>query len=358
MIFELFQLGRTKEGLDALRRSVRVNPTNIAALTTLAGALSDQFRSDEAIELFWRAFDKANSLDEQLSVIAKLGELYLRANRFDQLVTRLQRLGRENNKVRDMAICLAAAYQSAGDLGSARSELERLLTEDTRDTKLLEQLSALAETEGDFTAAAKYQKRVNVIAPNKDGITRLANLHLRSGQIEHVEDITGMGFDPGSGDLYVVTKDRYLMIVDPKTGKIRWKKHLNFPPHPNKRIAVLRIAPDPTDLAFDSNGNIVLTDRAYFLLRVDKTNAQIKAWASKKPKGTWESLVFDHVSGRIIGSNTNDSSLYHVRMKTGIYRKLGGLGIGKVESMAVIPGDGVTGAKVRIVEWVEMKKQK
>ena len=113
-----FQLGRTKEGLDALRHSVRVNPTNIAALTTLAGALSDQFRSDEAIELFWRAFDKANSLDEQLSVIAKLGELYLRANRFDQLVTRLQRLGRENNKVRDMAICLAAAYQSAGDLGA------------------------------------------------------------------------------------------------------------------------------------------------------------------------------------------------------------------------------------------------
>ena len=38
-----------------------------------------------------------------------------------------------------MTICTAQAYATSGDLGSARSELERLLAANTRDTQLLQQ---------------------------------------------------------------------------------------------------------------------------------------------------------------------------------------------------------------------------
>ena len=72
--------------------------------------------TDEAIELFWREFDKAPDLDARLGAIARLTELYLQRNQFDRLVARLERGSREAERQRDMTICLSAAYQAAGDL--------------------------------------------------------------------------------------------------------------------------------------------------------------------------------------------------------------------------------------------------
>ena len=53
-----FGLGRSEEGLDALRRAVRVNPNDTKITLTLAETLAGQYRTDEAVELYWRAFDK------------------------------------------------------------------------------------------------------------------------------------------------------------------------------------------------------------------------------------------------------------------------------------------------------------
>src|SRR5207342_1748726 len=140
-----FQLGKPDDGLEALRRSVRLNPTEAKGMLTLAAAPADQFRSDEAIELYWRAFEKSAELEAKLGVVQKLADLYLQTNHFDRLVERFERGRREANQEREQTICLAQAYQSAGDYGTARQELERLLTQNTRDTQLLGQLSKLAE---------------------------------------------------------------------------------------------------------------------------------------------------------------------------------------------------------------------
>ncbi len=82
---------------------------------------------------------------------------------------------------------MAQAYASSGDLGSARAELERLLAADTRDTRLIQQLSKLAEEEGDLETAARYQKQQNELAPSDDGTSRLAQLYARSGELEEAE---------------------------------------------------------------------------------------------------------------------------------------------------------------------------
>ena len=122
-----FQLNRPDDGLDALRRAVRVNPNDTKAVLTLAETLAGQFRTDEAVEMFWRAFEKADGLDARLGVIPRLTELYLQKNQFDQLLSRLQRPGQESGgrftpqQQREQSICLAQAYTSSGDIGSARS---------------------------------------------------------------------------------------------------------------------------------------------------------------------------------------------------------------------------------------------
>ncbi len=186
-----FQLGENEEGLNALRRSVRVNPTDSKGLLLLASALGDQFRTSEAIELYWRAFEKAANLDDRLSIIPKLTDLYLQTNQFDRMIERLERQRRDPNQNREMTICLAQAYQSVGDDGSARQELEKLLTEETHDIPLLSQLVKLCEAGGDLEAAVKFQQQLLKIVPGKEETMRLAQLLMKSGETEEAKALMG-----------------------------------------------------------------------------------------------------------------------------------------------------------------------
>lgn len=184
-----FQLGENDEGLQSLRRSVRVNPSDPKGLLMLAAALAEQFRTSESIELYWRAFEKCTNLDDRLTVIPRLAELYLQTNQFDRLLERLERQRREPDQHREMTICLAQAYQSAGDDGNARQELEKLLTDETRDVQLLMQLVKLCEQDGDLEAAIRFQQQLNKVAPAKDGTMRLAQLLMKSGDTTQATEL-------------------------------------------------------------------------------------------------------------------------------------------------------------------------
>jgi tetratricopeptide (TPR) repeat protein len=184
-----FQLGEPDEGLDALRRSARANPADPKATLTLAENLARQFRAEEAIELFWRAFARTTDLDGKLSIVGRMADQYLQRNQLDRLIGRLERELREPNQRRELSLCLAQAHASAGDFGTARLELERLLATDARDAALLTQLSSLAEQEGDTSTAAKYQKQAVDVAPSAEGTARLAQLYLRAGEYGEAESI-------------------------------------------------------------------------------------------------------------------------------------------------------------------------
>lgn len=184
-----FQLGEEEEAFDALRRSVRVNPSDVNALQTLAQALSDHFRTDEAIELYWRAYDSAQDLEGKLNVVSRLAELYLRTNHLDRLLERLQRQGREEGQERETTICLAQAYHASGDFTSAKQELRKLLTDNTRDTQLLLQLASLSEAEGDRHAAAEFLERVQTLAPSDEVHNRLAKLYIELGENDKAQQL-------------------------------------------------------------------------------------------------------------------------------------------------------------------------
>ncbi|MEM7312958.1 MAG: tetratricopeptide repeat protein, partial [Planctomycetota bacterium] len=184
-----FQLGKMQEGLDALRKAVRINPTEPALIMSLGSALSREFRTDEAIEVYWRAFEKTDEIDDKTSLTQKLAELYLQLNQFDKLLERFERDRREDSKRREMTICLAQAHNSAGDYGIARRELESLLSENTRDTNLLQQISKLCEQESDLDGAIEYQKQLASIAPGHETEYRLAGLLQRRGDDDEASAI-------------------------------------------------------------------------------------------------------------------------------------------------------------------------
>lgn len=184
-----FQLGKTEDGLDALRKAVRINPTEPHLIMSLGSALAGQFRTDEAIEVYWRAFDKAEELEDKTTLTSKLTELHLQVGQFDKVVERFERDRREDDKRREMTLCLAQAHHSSGDYGTARQELESLLSEETRDTNLLQQLSKLCEDSADIDAAIEYQRQLVAIAAGHETEYRLAQLLETRGDRDEASEI-------------------------------------------------------------------------------------------------------------------------------------------------------------------------
>ena len=92
-----FEVGQPQAAVEALRQAVRVNPSDEASLRALAKTLADEFQTPEAIELFWRAFDKAPDLEGQTNIVVALSNLYLRSNQFEKLIERLEMRSRETS---------------------------------------------------------------------------------------------------------------------------------------------------------------------------------------------------------------------------------------------------------------------
>ncbi|WP_164103463.1 DUF1583 domain-containing protein [Candidatus Laterigemmans baculatus] len=187
-----FRIGEVDQGLDALRRGVRAAPNDRDAMLALARALADQFRTDEAIELYWQAFEAAENLDAKGDLVTQLTELYVRSGQFEQLIERLEisgREGRDGEGRREADLLIAAAQEASGDTGTARRLLDDLLAASPRDTLLLERLVDLATRDSDTVAAAEYQRALNEIAPSREGDTRLARLLIDLGEIEQAEAI-------------------------------------------------------------------------------------------------------------------------------------------------------------------------
>ena len=182
-----FHFGERQEALKTLRRSVRSSSADSTLILALARTLANQNEIDEATSLCWTAFEKSASLDDKSSVVMMLAEFALRANRFDQLVEKLEQHGRVSGQEQDAAHCLATAYRVAGDQRSARQALETLLVADHRDSQLFLQLSRLAEEDGDLEAAADYQRQANSVVASDEGETRLANLLVRLGDLSEAE---------------------------------------------------------------------------------------------------------------------------------------------------------------------------
>lgn len=184
-----FRLNREKEAIDTLRRNVRLNPNDISVQWTLAQALATRFKTAEAIEVYWQSFEKCEELDEKLRVIGMLSELYLRTNRFERFLARLERQNREAEDRRMTTMCLAQAYREIQDYASARMELEKLLAEESKDTQLLGELSKLSEAERDYPNAIKYQRRIVEVASAPPEENRLAELYVKDGDIKAAEEI-------------------------------------------------------------------------------------------------------------------------------------------------------------------------
>lgn len=179
-----FRTGEDALGLETLRRNLRRNPNDRDAVHSLAGKLALSGQDSEAIELFWRAFAAATSTDERRNDVLALTQLYKPKDKMQSLLDRLSGVGQERGDPREVTLLMATAKQAAGDLPGARTLLESLVTEDSRDVEVLNSLIQFAVTEGDWESAVRNQRRLNVTAPSTEGEMRLAKFLVAKGEID------------------------------------------------------------------------------------------------------------------------------------------------------------------------------
>lgn len=188
-----FRLGRKDEGLQALRMTLRSNPSDIHTILRLASALSEHQQSSEAAELLWRAFDRAPQYADRLVVVQKLATILKETDQLSSLYSRLERESREPSRQREMTIYLAKAYETAGELQSARQQLEPLVTDESRDTELLEYARTLAQRQPDFPTAIRLQRQLAAVTGNESDRMQLIHLLMSAGQSEQaIELLVGL----------------------------------------------------------------------------------------------------------------------------------------------------------------------
>ncbi|PNY37780.1 hypothetical protein C2E31_05830 [Rhodopirellula baltica] len=183
------RLGKSDLRLDSLRRCVRMNPRSVDAQQMLAEQLAEDFKTDQAIELYWQILEGKDDLESQRKVVAQLANLYLRTNRLDQLVTRLEIRGREMSDRRTAVDLTATAYAEVGDVGLAKQTLEGLLQESGRDTMLMQRLVELSQQAGELDEALSLQRQLTQLSPDRNNEAMLATLLLDTGATKEAEAI-------------------------------------------------------------------------------------------------------------------------------------------------------------------------
>ncbi|HEY4263032.1 MAG TPA: tetratricopeptide repeat protein, partial [Schlesneria sp.] len=184
-----FRLGRKDEGIQTLRLALRNNPGDVPALLRLAAVLAEHQQSREAVELLWRAFDRSREHADRVAVVEKLATVLEQTKQLDSLYSRLERESRDPAKHREMTICLAHAYEAAGDASTARKKLEPLVSDEARDTEVLAYARTLAQQQQDFEMAIRIQRQLLKLTGNETERMQLVQLLLQAGNSEEAMEL-------------------------------------------------------------------------------------------------------------------------------------------------------------------------
>ena len=185
--------------ISTLRKALRIDPNSMRLTIQLASALVDHLDYNEAIELCWQAFVKANSLEERLDLTSKMvialdkqsskSRLLSSTEYISPLVDRLEAGRKDPAQRRDFTICLAQVYQTTANLEKARRTLEELISDRTRDTTVLQYLVKLSVASNDMELAIDYQRQLVALVPSQENESSLANLLRQRGDWAEADEI-------------------------------------------------------------------------------------------------------------------------------------------------------------------------
>ena len=179
-----FGINRDEQAIAALRRAMSVAPRDNSPRRMLASHFAERFRTDEAVELYWQAFQYETKIDNQINVIAAMAPLYDRKTDLETLIGRIEEINRKDGDTRTTALMTAAAYEAVQDFGAARNAIDQLLAAKPRDVALLDSMVRLSDAADEVEMAAEYQKRITELADTPENRFKLIQYQLDAGTID------------------------------------------------------------------------------------------------------------------------------------------------------------------------------
>ncbi len=170
------RFGMADRSVAILKEAVKVDPKNVDLRLQYGQRLDRSGDVDQALEQYWLAFDAHEEVDDKLSVMRTLADLYYGAGKFEQLVDRLERKRRLTRDDWVPTLCLAEAYRQIEDFAKSRVLLTSLLTERPDEASLLSQVVRLAKAEGLKEQAAEHLLRLVELEPSRRNLSQLGEL--------------------------------------------------------------------------------------------------------------------------------------------------------------------------------------
>ncbi|MCA9135481.1 MAG: tetratricopeptide repeat protein, partial [Planctomycetales bacterium] len=180
-------VNRDEEAIAALRRAMSVAPRDNSSRRMLADHFADRYRTDEAIELYWQAFQYEPKTDDKINVIQSLAPLYDRKADLDTLLGRIEEINRKEGDARTKNLMVAAAHESVQEFAAARNAIDQLLAVQPRDVALLETMVRLSDAADEVELAAEFQRRITELADTPENRFKLFQFQLDAGTIDVAE---------------------------------------------------------------------------------------------------------------------------------------------------------------------------
>ena len=170
------QAGNYQTAIDSFKQAIRLRPdaTNIRSELAEIYKLSGNPR--QALEQYWRCWELSTSVNDKLTFVKPLSQLYYDLGRRGELEERLKQMSKTNTSDVGPVVGLANLYQMEGDLPNARFQLARALDRERDNSDLLAQLVKISLDLGDTQDALTYQQRLVKAQPNPTHRQRLGEL--------------------------------------------------------------------------------------------------------------------------------------------------------------------------------------
>ena len=170
------RVGSYETAIDSLKNAIRLRPeaADIRAELAEVYKLSDNPR--QAIEQYWRCWELSDSVDDKLTFVKSLSEIYYDLGQRDEFEEKLKQMSKANTSNMGPVLALAAVYQMEGDLPSARFQLVRALDHEQENSDLLAQLVKISLNLGDIQDALTYQQQLVKVEPDPIHQQRLGEL--------------------------------------------------------------------------------------------------------------------------------------------------------------------------------------
>ena len=176
------QSGEYETAIDSLKQAVRLRPEAIDIRSELAAIYKLAGKLQQSLAQYWRCWELSDSIDDKLTFVKPLSEVYYDLGRRGEFEERLKQMAKSSTVGVGPVLALAELHRIEGDLPSARFQLAQALNKQRENPELLIHLVQISMELGDLQDALTYQQRLVKVDPDYAHQRRLGELLFDAGR--------------------------------------------------------------------------------------------------------------------------------------------------------------------------------